>query len=381
MFSEAENLIGAPISGSWITNYLLALNHGSRSLSPMCAVSSSRSPDSSRQEAVDPFLVIAPHLAALDRFMKDQAMQFEPEIREMAGYCLEASGKRLRPTLVFFSGWNGDGMVDDSLVRAAAVVEMVHLATLVHDDIMDRADLRRNRQTASRKYGPDAAVLLGDALFSQALHIASQFPTAEVCRLVSASTRRVCSGEIMQTLRRRDTNVSLADYRRMIDLKTAELFRTSCYLGASLSAQGPGFAEAADRFGHHLGIAYQIYDDLVDFMGEEQQIGKTLGTDLATGKLTLPLMILLERIPETERTALIEALRDGNSTSLAASRKRMHQLGIGTVVIQAIDDELALALDALRHFAAIPAVLLLKELAALLRRQVARLSAVNSGQS
>ncbi len=326
-------------------------------------------------DAADPFRNVAPHLAALDRFMREQAGQFEPEIREMAAYCLESSGKRLRPTLVFFAGWRGPDQVDDALVRAAGVVEMVHLATLVHDDIMDRADLRRNRQTAARKYGPDAAVLLGDALFSQALHIAAQFPTPEVCRLVSASTRRVCSGEIMQTLRRRDTNVSLADYRRMIDLKTAELFRVSCYLGASLSAQAPGFAEAADRFGHHLGIAYQIYDDLVDFVGEEQQIGKTLGTDLATGKLTLPLMLLLERVPAGERESLLQALRTGGSPGLAASQRRMQELGIGAAVRQAIDDEVATALASLTPFAAVPAVALLHQLAALLQRQVAKLPA------
>src|SRR6185369_12781063 len=143
-----------------------------------------------------------------------------------------------------------------------------------------RAELRRSRRTAAREFGSDAAVLLGDAPFSQALHIASQFKTTEVCRLVSESTRKVCSGEIMQTLRRRDLNISLEEYRRMIDLKTAELFRVSCYLGASLSNYPAGFARAADGFGHHLGIAYQIYDDLVDFLGEEKHIGKTLGTDL-----------------------------------------------------------------------------------------------------
>jgi octaprenyl-diphosphate synthase len=338
----------------------------------MPAAAAANRSDSSR-DAADPFSRVAPQLAALDRFMRQQAGNFEPEIREMAAYCLESSGKRLRPTLVFFSGWRGEGVVDDALVRAAGVVEMVHLATLVHDDIMDRADLRRNRETAARKFGPDAAVLLGDALFSQALHVASQFPTTEVCRLVSASTRRVCSGEIMQTLRRRDTDVSLADYRRMIDLKTAELFRVSCYLGASLSAQAAGFAEAADRFGHHLGIAYQIYDDLVDFLGEEQQIGKTLGTDLATGKLTLPLMLLLERVPSAERATLIAALRTGASTELAASQRRMHELGIGAAVIQAIDDELTAALSALSPHGGLPAVQLLHELAALLKRQVAKL--------
>ncbi|WP_237023491.1 polyprenyl synthetase family protein [Lacunisphaera limnophila] len=305
--------------------------------------------------------------------MHQQAEQFEPEIRDMAAYCLDTSGKRLRPTLVFISGWSGEGVVDEALVRAAGVVEMVHLATLVHDDIMDRAELRRSRPTASRQFGPDAAVLLGDALFSQALHIASQFPTTEVCRLVSASTRRVCSGEIMQTLRRRDLNVSLAEYRRMIDLKTAELFRVSCYLGASLSAQATGFAEAADRFGHHLGIAYQIYDDLADFLGEEKKIGKTLGTDLATGKLTLPLMLLLERVPADERAAIIKSLREGGTPGLAASKQRMHELGIAAAVKQTIDDELATALAALAPHASLPAVPLMSQLAGILQQQVAGL--------
>lgn len=335
------------------------------------AVHATRS-DASRAGG-DPFQRVAPHLAALDRFMRGQAEQFEPEIREMAAYCLDITGKRLRPTLVFISGWKDGGAVDEALVRAAGVVEMVHLATLVHDDIMDRAALRRNRETAARRFGPDAAVLLGDALFSQALHIASQFPTTEVCRLVSASTRRVCSGEIMQTLRRRDSNVSLADYRRMIDLKTAELFRVSCFLGASLSAQAPGFADAADRYGHHLGIAYQIYDDLADFLGEEQKIGKTLGTDLATGKLTLPLMLLLERVSTEERTAIVTALREGGSPGLADSRRRMHELGIATAVMRAIDDELTAALAALDPHGDLAAVPLMRQLAGILQQQVAAL--------
>lgn len=325
--------------------------------------------------AVDPFPRVAAHQAALDRFMQQQVEQFEPEIRDMAAYCLGSSGKRLRPTLVFISGFRGEDVVEDALVRAAGVVEMVHLATLVHDDIMDQAELRRSRQTAARKFGPDAAVLLGDALFAQALHIASQFPTTEVCRLVSASTRLVCTGEIMQTLRRRDMSISLPDYRRMIDLKTAELFRVSCRLGAALSAQAEGFPAAADQFGHRLGIAYQIYDDLVDFLGEEKQIGKTLGTDLATGKLTLPLMMLLERVPAAEREALVAALRKGGSPALAASQRRMQELGIGSAVIQAIDEEVTAALAAVAPYSRLPAVPLMHGLAALLRRQVAGLPA------
>ena len=320
------------------------------------------------------FACVSKHMAALDEFMKHQAGEFEPEIRDMASYCLDTSGKRLRPTLVFISGWNAAGSVDSDLVRAAGVVEMVHLATLVHDDIMDRAEIRRNRKTASRQFGPDAAVLLGDALFSQALHIASLFPTTEVCRLVSESTRKVCSGEIMQTLRRRDYSISIDDYRRMIDLKTAELFRVSCYLGALLAGHEPAFIRAADRFGHHLGIAYQIYDDLVDFLGDEQKVGKTLGTDLDSGKLTLPLMLLLEKLSATERESLTESLTKGLSPGLAASKQRMVELGIAEDIVGAIERELEQALEALGPFAQLAPVPLMGALADLLRKQVAALS-------
>lgn len=320
------------------------------------------------------FQRVGPHMAALDSFMRRQVEQFEPEIRPMAAYCLDTTGKRLRPTMVFITGWKGEAVVEEPLVRAAGVVEMVHLATLVHDDIMDRAEIRRNRRTASREFGPDAAVLLGDALFSQALHIASQFPTTEVCRLVSESTRKVCSGEITQTLRRRDLNVSLEEYRRIIDLKTAELFRVSCYLGAMLGGYDMAFAKAADAFGRHLGIAYQIYDDLADFLGEERQIGKTLGTDLATGKLTLPLMLLLEKVPAEERLAIVKALREGSSPGLATSKQRMAELSIAQDVIRAIDEELACAENVLAGHASLPPVALMLQLCQLLKNQVAALS-------
>jgi octaprenyl-diphosphate synthase len=319
------------------------------------------------------FQQVSPQMAALDVFIRSQVERFEPEIREMAAYCLDTTGKRLRPTLVFVSGWQGEGVVSDELVRAAGVVEMVHLATLVHDDIMDRAEIRRNRRTAACEFGPDAAVLLGDALFSQALHVAAQFPTTEVCRLVAESTRRVCSGEIMQTLRRRDISISLAEYRRMIDLKTAELFRVSCFLGARLSGNDPAFAAAADRFGHHLGIAYQIYDDLVDFVGEEQRIGKTLGTDLATGKLTLPLMLLLDRVSLEERAVIVAALRGGQSPGLAASKLRMKEMGIATGVVSAINEELTAAAQALAPHVRLAPVPLMLQLSAMLQGQVAAL--------
>ena len=336
---------------------------------PVITISSSQASDSVG-DLNSVFRQVAPQMAALDVFMAAQVASFEPEIQSMAKYCLESTGKRLRPSLVFISGWQGEGVINDDLVRAAGVIEMVHLATLVHDDIMDQADIRRNRRTASRQFGPDAAVLLGDTLFCEALHVASLFPTNEVCRLVSESTRKVCSGEIIQTMRRRDTSLTRADYYRVIDLKTAELFRVSCRLGALLTDHAANFVEAANEFGRHLGIAYQLYDDLVDFLGEEEKIGKTLGTDLATGKLTLPLMLLLEKLPPQERDAVLKALHDGLPMPLASSVERMRELGIAAGVVQAIDSELVLARRVLVAYGELKPVPLLLRLCDVLAAQV-----------
>jgi octaprenyl-diphosphate synthase len=259
------------------------------------------------------------------------------------------------------------------LVRVAAVVELVHLATLVHDDIMDEADVRRSRRTAAREFGPVAAVLLGDALFAHALHLATQFPTTEICAAVSESTRRVCAGEIVQTLRRGSLNISLADYQRIIDLKTAELFRVSCFLGAKLSGAESACAEAAALFGRHLGIAYQIYDDLADYFGTEARIGKTLGTDLASGKLTLPLITLSERLPAAERQLLAEEIIGKRPPQLALRLQQMNALGVFAAVTASIHAELANATAALAPWPAYPATSHLLALGDVLRAQVAAL--------
>lgn len=319
------------------------------------------------------FALLEPHMTELDRYLHAQLGSFEPEIRTMADYCIDTSGKRIRPALVFLSGWRGPAEVKPELVRVAAVVELVHLATLVHDDIMDEADLRRNRRTAGREYGATAAVLLGDALFSHALHLATQFPTTEICAAVSESTRRVCAGEIVQTLRRGTTNISRADYQRIVDLKTAELFRVSCFLGARLAGSQDEFVQAASRFGRHLGIAYQIYDDLVDFFGDETRIGKTLGTDLASGKLTLPLIGLLERLPAGEAAELRGEITGERAPQLTLRLRQMTELGVFDFVSQAIATEIGQAHEALRPWREEPPTPLLLGLLEVLETQVAAL--------
>lgn len=319
------------------------------------------------------FALLKPHMEALDLFLGDQIAAFEPEIREMANYCIDTSGKRIRPALVFLSGWSEPATVSPDLVRVAAVVELVHLATLVHDDMMDEAELRRGRRTAVRAYGPVAAVLLGDALFSHALHLAAQFPTPEVCFAISESTRKVCAGEIIQTLRRGTVDVTLADYRRVIDLKTAELFRVSCHFGSRLAGAAPEFVDAAARFGRHLGIAYQIYDDLADYFGEERRIGKTLGTDLASGKLTLPLLVLLERLPADERTALLQEIQGRQPPRLGLHLRQMAEHRVFPEVATAVQVEIDFARNALAPWAKLAPTPLLLGLCDVLRDQVAAL--------
>ncbi len=327
------------------------------------------------QDFATVFARLKPHMASLDVFLRAQLDAFEPEIREMADYCIDTSGKRIRPALVFLSGWNAGGTPPLDLVRVAAVVELVHLATLVHDDIMDEADVRRSRRTASRQYGPEAAVLLGDALFAHALHLASQFPTPEVCHAVSDSTRKVCAGEIVQTLRRGTTNITREDYFRVIDLKTAELFRISCYLGSKLGGFPSAFVDAASRFGRHLGIAYQIYDDLADFFGQEKRIGKTLGTDLQSGKVTLPLLALLDRLSTEDRGVLVDEILHRREPDLQHRIRQMTELGIFDVVASEVEAELAKAEAALASHGGVAPVPLLLQLCGTLRHQVRNLRA------
>jgi len=296
------------------------------------------------------FQLLKPHLSTLDSFLLRQVSSFEEEIRGYVEYCIDTGGKRIRPSLIFFSGWQGEGVVDKKLVKLAAVIETIHLATLVHDDIMDEADIRRSRLTVAKKDGNATAVLLGDALFSHAVYLATQFPTSEVSEKVAIAMRNVCTGEILQTMQRGDPDIDLATYRRVIDLKTAELFSVACFLGARLAERDQSYVEAAGNFGRHLGIAYQIYDDLTDLIGSEEKIGKTLGTDIATGKATLPVILLRDRLPPAEATLLRDTLAGKNEADISMWQSKLAELGVIDTVQEAIFREVQLARGAITSY-------------------------------
>ena len=242
-------------------------------------------------EIVSPLLG---HLSEVERRLLLQADGFDPGVRNYIEYALDGQGKRLRPSLALLATSACGGSLDEGALNLGVIVELIHVATLVHDDINDGALIRRSKPTANSKWGNEISVLLGDCLFARALQLAASYPTPEVCRCISRATNIVCSGEILQTQNRFNFNLRIDEYLKFIEMKTAELFAVSCELGAYLAGADNDTKQAVRDYGLNLGVAYQIYDDCVDIFGHEPKAGKSLGTDLAKGKLTLPVLRVIE---------------------------------------------------------------------------------------
>jgi octaprenyl-diphosphate synthase len=207
--------------------------------------------------------------------------------------------------------------VHEAHVTAAVIIEMVHLATLVHDDVMDEAEIRRGQPTLAANWGNEIAVLFGDCLFAQAVKLAASFSTPEVCRAVAAATNTVCTGEILQTRSRQNFPAARREYFRVIEMKTAELFTLSCDLAAFLCGATARQRGALREFGAAFGTAYQVYDDCVDLFGTEALAGKSLGTDLAKGKLTWLVLLAWERASTANRARLEKMIEHWQPENLA----------------------------------------------------------------
>lgn len=266
-----------------------------------------------------PFDLVRAELDQVELAIRAQAQAFDPGVEGYVSYVCDSAGKRIRPALVLLAGGATGGMNADHQ-RLSVILEMVHIASLVHDDIMDGADVRRGLPTAAAKWGHSLSVLLGDALFAYALELATHFEDSEVCRTIARASRDVCSGEILQTQRRFDLNLNVSDYLKIIEMKTAALFAVAAQLGARLNHQPTHVQDALYIYGHKLGTVYQIYDDCLDLVGDEDKVGKTLRTDLIKGKLTLPILYLLMDATDVQKTKLNRMLLKGEpmDTSLLA---------------------------------------------------------------
>jgi octaprenyl-diphosphate synthase len=215
-------------------------------------------------------------------------------------------GKRLRPALLLLTAL-ACGKVASAHHLLAAVVEMIHTATLVHDDVLDGAAVRRHVPTVNALWGNQASILLGDFLFTHAFHLSSTLDDARACRIIGESTNRLCEGELHQICRRGQFDLSEEEYFDIIDAKTAELTACSCKLGALFADANEDVIEHMTCYGRSLGVAFQIADDLLDLVGEEKTAGKSLGTDLDQQKLTLPLIYLLQQAP-AEQAARVRSI-------------------------------------------------------------------------
>jgi len=257
---------------------------------------------------------IKPELEKIEERIRFQEQEFDPGLSGYVSYALDSNGKRIRPALVLLAGQAAGGLTPGHS-DLAIVVELIHLATLVHDDIMDGAAKRRGKPTAYAKWGAELSVLLGDCLFCHALKLSSGFDDSSISRRIAEAANEVCSGEILQTQRRFDLTLTIPDYLKIISMKTGALFRVSTELAAVLNACRAEEILALRNYGDFLGIAYQIYDDCLDLAGTEGATGKTVGTDLAKGKLTLPLLHILAQAGAAERERLHTIILHGSEES------------------------------------------------------------------
>ncbi len=236
-------------------------------------------------------------------------------VEDLLAHAARFTGKRLRPILLLLTG-KALGNLHAAHHTLAAVVEMIHTATLVHDDVLDEAETRRHVATMNNRWNNETSVLFGDYLFTHAFHLAASLETTTACRLIGHSTNLVCEGELSQIRSRGNFELSEDEYFRIINGKTGELCAVACQLGAIYSHAEPHIVEAMTQYGRDLGMAFQIADDVLDLTGTEEETGKTLGTDLQKQKLTLPLIRLLSCVDAPISLAIRELLAQPDEQSI-----------------------------------------------------------------
>lgn len=257
------------------------------------------------------FAPIADPLAEAEQVLRKELHSQYPYVDELVRHGFLLGGKRLRPALLLLTA-QAAGNISPQHLTLAAVVEMIHTATLVHDDVLDEAEMRRHLATVNSRWDNEASILLGDFLFTHAFYLASSLDTTLACRWIGKATNVVCEGELRQKGSRGDFLISEEQYISIIDAKTAALCEVSCRLGAHYAQAPEAIVQQMADYGRYLGIAFQIADDVLDLLGTEQDTGKSLGTDLDKQKPTLPIIRLLQVAGLERREEILEVLNDDN---------------------------------------------------------------------
>lgn len=310
--------------------------------------------------------VLAPlqtDLAVVGEAWRRILADLSPETTALLAEAGAFSGKRLRPALTCLGARLAGGRVEGDVATVAAIVELIHTATLVHDDVIDGASVRRRRPTLNARLGETAAVLVGDVLFSKAYRAASWLEDPFAARYLSDVVGEVLEGEILQDVVARSADLPLATYERIIRGKTAALYEASLRVGAHYGGASEQVEDDLARFGHHLGMAFQIVDDRLDLDGDEAEVGKSLGTDLAEGKTTLA--VILWRDAAADRAASLEAIEAAWDDAAAARAlcRRLREDGALQRAHQRAEQEIAAAGERLARLPAGPDRHLLETLA------------------
>lgn len=256
--------------------------------------------------------VVAEDFAAIDGIIRQQLSSRVPLVEKIGDYIISAGGKRLRPLLVLLSG-NALGLSGDRLQLLAAIIEFLHTSTLLHDDVVDMSGMRRGRSTANALWGNAPSVLVGDFLYARSFEMMVNLGSMPVMEIISQATRVIAEGEVLQLTKVRDASTTEETYMEVIRGKTAMLFEASTHSAATLAEADVAQRDALRRYGDHLGIAFQLVDDLLDYQGDAETLGKNVGDDLAEGKPTLP---------------LIYTMREGNAEQAALVRRAIQKGGL-----------------------------------------------------
>jgi octaprenyl-diphosphate synthase len=256
-------------------------------------------------------------MQAVDAVIEQRLDSSVPLVGQVSTYIITAGGKRLRPVLLLLM-CGAIGYKEPNRLAMAAVVEFIHTATLLHDDVVDESTLRRGRPTANESFGNPASVLVGDFLYSRAFQMMVETDNMRVLATLAEATNVIAEGEVMQLMNMHDASLTPEAYLHVIESKTAKLFEASSRLAAILSGADAAIEQACAAYGAALGTAFQLIDDVLDYAGDAAEMGKNLGDDLREGKTTLPLIFAMQRAEQADQDMIRKAIEDGDVTQLEA---------------------------------------------------------------
>ena len=301
--------------------------------------------------AKDAFNLVKEDIEKVEQFLKDDIKTSVPLINEVILYLLSSGGKRLRPVFLALSA-RMCGYKGENIPAMSAVIEYIHTATLLHDDIIDGAKYRRKRPTANSLYGNDVAVLCGDFLYSRSYITLTEYGAKQVQMILSSAALTMSEGEVIQLLKTGDINLTFDDYIQIITRKTAVLFSAACEIGGRLAEVSEEKIKALKDFGYFLGLSFQMTDDILDYMGNPEITGKKNGTDLFEGKLTLPVIKTLEKADENEKNIITEMFKkkERNDDDLKVLKDIMVKYDIEKISEKTADEYINKSLSSLDIF-------------------------------